>query len=115
MNPTIANRQPAKVKKPVAVGKHLIADPRVCHGELTFRGTRVPVETVLIRLGKGRSVESMLQSWPELTRVAIEEAATLAAGLLAKHFKKPYRHAHEPTGAGRSGRRRRNLADAGVV
>ena len=73
--------------KPIAVGKHLVRDPRVCHGELTFLGTRVPVETVLLRLGKGRSVESILESWPELSRAAIEEAATLAATLLGKHFK----------------------------
>ncbi len=41
----------------ISVGKHLVIDPRVCHGALTFRGTRVPVETVLLRLQR-RS------SWP---------------------------------------------------
>ena len=25
--------------KPTFVGEHLVVDPRVCHGELTFRGT----------------------------------------------------------------------------
>ena len=33
--------------KPREIDKHLIVDPRVCHGRLTFKGTRVPVETIL--------------------------------------------------------------------
>src|SRR5262249_49509873 len=52
--------------KPVRVGRYLIKDPGVCHGKLTFKGTRVPVETVLNRLGRGRSVDEILQAWPEL-------------------------------------------------
>ena len=32
--------------------------PRVCHGqELTFKGTRVPVRTVLVYLAKGETIE----------------------------------------------------------
>ena len=34
------------------VGKHLVIDPGVCFGKLTFRGTRVPVEAVLARLAR---------------------------------------------------------------
>jgi hypothetical protein len=35
--------------EPTFVGEHLVVDPRVCHGEVTFRGTRVPVETILAK------------------------------------------------------------------
>jgi len=68
--------------KAVTVGRHLIKDPGICHDKLTFKGTRVPVETVLSRLGKGRSIEEILKSWPELTRTAIARAllARIAAG-----------------------------------
>ncbi len=89
--PISVTKKQANSSKPMNIGRYLVRDPRVCHGELTFRGTRVPVETVLLRLGKGRSVKSILESWPELTRAAIEEATTLAAGLLA--FKLPSRSA----------------------
>gem|GEM_PF-6236567 len=41
------------------VGRFLVKDPGVCHGRLTFKGTRVPVETVLHGLGKGRSNEPL--------------------------------------------------------
>ncbi|MCC7164537.1 MAG: DUF433 domain-containing protein [Anaerolineae bacterium] len=49
-------------------------DPEICHGQLTFKGSRVPVATVLALLGKGYSIEQMLKSYPEITRPAIEAA-----------------------------------------
>src|SRR6266540_6643925 len=38
------------VMKPLEIGHYLVVDPGVCHGKLTFKGTRVPVETILNRL-----------------------------------------------------------------
>ncbi len=64
---------------PIEVGKHLVIDPRVCFGKLTFKGTRVPVETVLACLTQGRTIKSILESWPHLNREAVEEAIELAA------------------------------------
>jgi uncharacterized protein (DUF433 family) len=62
------------------LGEHLIVDPRVCHGKLTYKGTRLPVETVLTLLvKKGRSIDYIRKSWPHLKREAIEEAIRLAA------------------------------------
>lgn len=61
------------------VGKYLVLDPEVCHGQMTFKGTRVPVDTVLAFLAKGYSVDQLLRSWPELTRTAIEEAILIAS------------------------------------
>jgi uncharacterized protein (DUF433 family) len=63
----------------IDVGKHLVIDPRVCFGKLTFKGTRVPVETVLACLTQGRTIKSILESWPYLKREAVEEAIQLAA------------------------------------
>lgn len=60
------------------IGEHLVVDPEICHGQVTFKGTRVPVETILALLGKGYSVDQLLKSYPELTRTAIEEALRLA-------------------------------------
>jgi uncharacterized protein (DUF433 family) len=58
----------------VEIGNHLVIDPEICHGQMIFKGTRLPVDTVLTFLGKGYSVDQLLRSWPELTRPAIEEA-----------------------------------------
>jgi uncharacterized protein (DUF433 family) len=76
-----ANRQPT------LVGKHLIVDPRVCHGELTFRGTRVPVATILSYLARGYSLAYLRTSWPEVSSEAIEEAVSLASEQLVEHYR----------------------------
>ncbi|HMF16052.1 MAG TPA: DUF433 domain-containing protein [Gemmataceae bacterium] len=73
--------------KPKEIGKHLIVDPRVCHGKLTFKGTRVPVETVLYFLSTGRTFKQLSQGWPEVKREALEEAIQLAAAALVKQSK----------------------------
>jgi uncharacterized protein (DUF433 family) len=65
--------------KALAVGKHLVIGPRICLGRLSFRGTRLPVATVLAPLLEGRSVKDVLAAWPELTRPAVVEAVKLAA------------------------------------
>jgi uncharacterized protein (DUF433 family) len=53
-------------------------NPRVCGGQPVFRGTRVPVRTVLASLAEGDTVEQIRQDFPTLTaehlRVAIELA-----------------------------------------
>jgi uncharacterized protein (DUF433 family) len=63
--------------KPRKVGKFLVVDPRICHGRLTFKGTRVPVETVLTFLAQGETMEQILADWPELKRAAVVEAIDL--------------------------------------
>jgi len=73
--------------EPTFVGEHLIVDPRVCHGELTFRGTRVPVETILGYLAKGYSMAYLHKSWPEVSAAAIQEAVNLASERLIQHYR----------------------------
>ena len=58
----------------VDVGKYIVIDPEICHGQMTFKGTRIPVDTVLTFLAKGYSIDQLLRSWPELTHPAVEEA-----------------------------------------
>jgi uncharacterized protein (DUF433 family) len=69
------------------VGRYLVVDPKVCHGRLTFTGTRVPVETVLHWLAKGNTLASILAAWPEIPPEAIEEATKLAAASLAERHE----------------------------
>ena len=76
-----------KTKK--AVGKHMVIDPEICHGQMTFKGTRVPVTAVLTLLGKGYSFEQMLKSYPEVSRIALQEAVRLAIHSLQKRYDMP--------------------------
>lgn len=75
--------------RPVQIGNYLVADPEICHGQMTFTGTRVPVETALAFLAKGYSVDQLLRSWPELSRVAVEEAINLASKSLRVQYTAP--------------------------
>ena len=44
-------------------GKHIVADPRICHGQWTFRGTRIMVRNILGMVAGGYAIElSLFQS-----------------------------------------------------
>jgi uncharacterized protein (DUF433 family) len=66
-------------------GHHVVADPRVCHGRLTFRGTRILVADVLEQVARGEPWPAIVASWDgKVTPEAIAEAVALArAALLA--------------------------------
>ena|ERR1051326_2496789 len=76
-----------KRQGPVFVGKFLVTDPAICHGQLTFRGTRVPVQTLLLYLAKGYYIEYLRRSWPEVSSEAILEAMELATELLSREYR----------------------------
>jgi uncharacterized protein (DUF433 family) len=73
----------------VKIGDYLVIDPAICHGQMTFKGTRIPVDTILAFLTKGYSVDQLLRSWPELTRSAVEEAILLASQSLQARYSIP--------------------------
>ena len=50
------------------IGKHLVVDTRVCHGKLTFRGTRVPVDALISNLEAGLTLDEFLDNFPTVTR-----------------------------------------------
>jgi uncharacterized protein (DUF433 family) len=81
----------------VEIGKYLIIDPEICHGQMTFKGTRIPVDTVLTFLAKGYSVDQLLRSWPELSRAAVEEALYLASSSLQARYVPVQPAAIEPS------------------
>ncbi len=78
-----------KRKKAQLLGRYIIADPDICHGKPTFRGTRIMVWQVLEMVAEGKDWESIIAEWGgSITREAIAEAVQLAS----KSF---VRHAHE--------------------
>ncbi len=65
--------------KPQLIGRHIISDPDVCHGQLTFRGTRIFVSDVLEMVASGMAWETIIEEWHgNITSEAIAEAVSLA-------------------------------------
>jgi uncharacterized protein (DUF433 family) len=68
------------------LGRFIVADPKVCHGQPTFRGTRVFVADVLDQVARGLDWETIIEEWHgSITHDAIAEAVHLAAQALLKH------------------------------
>jgi uncharacterized protein (DUF433 family) len=83
---TITVREEYLMKR-LEIGEHIVIDPEVCHGQLTFKGTRIPVEMVLLFLSTGRTIDWVLAEWPRLTREAVEETIRLATAALVERHK----------------------------
>jgi uncharacterized protein (DUF433 family) len=63
----------------IEVGKYLISDPAVCHGKLTFKGTRVLVGPVLAAFANGENIDYIVtKGWPTITKEGVKEALMLA-------------------------------------
>jgi uncharacterized protein (DUF433 family) len=75
-----------KAPKRQEIGTYLVIDPEVCHGQLTFKGTRVPVDEVLNALAMGDTLDEVHESWPRVPREAVLEALQLAADVVAERF-----------------------------
>lgn len=58
-------------------------NPDIMGGKPIIRGTRIPVELVLRKLGAGLSVEAVLADHPRLTADDIRAAQTFTADYLA--------------------------------
>jgi len=51
--------------------KFISVDPKICHGRPCVAGTRVLVSVLLDNLAAGKSLEEILQSYPEVTAEAV--------------------------------------------
>jgi uncharacterized protein (DUF433 family) len=58
-------------------------NPEIMGGKPVIRGTRVPIETVLRKLGAGMTVEAILADHPRLTRDDVLAAQAFGAMVLA--------------------------------
>jgi len=64
--------------KSEAVGRIEI-NPDVMLGKPVIRGTRIPVELLLRKLGEGATVDDLLDAYPRLQREDVHAALTYAA------------------------------------
>ena len=66
-------------------GQHIVADPEICGGQLTFKGTRIFVQDVLAMLAKGYTWDRVSAEFDgRMSHVAIAEAIELASAALSK-------------------------------
>jgi uncharacterized protein (DUF433 family) len=64
-------------RKPM--GRFIVVDKRICHGQATFRGTRIMVADVLEQVASGMAWEVIVEEWRgKVSREAIAEAVRLA-------------------------------------
>ena len=58
-------------------------NPAVMHGKPVIKGTRIPVELLLRKLGEGASVTELLDAYPRLSEVDVKAALSYAADTIA--------------------------------
>ena len=75
-----------KNDKAKILGRYIVADPKICHGKPTFRGTRIFVSDVLEQVATGLAWETIIEEWHDsISKEAIAEAVQLATQALMKH------------------------------
>lgn len=68
------------------IGRYIVTDPRICHGQPTFRGTRILVSIVLEQVRSGMAWETIIEEWRgSISRDAIAEAVQLASRAFLDH------------------------------
>lgn len=60
---------------------HIESNPKICHGQLCIKGTRVFVTNILDSLAEGAGREDILRSYPSLKPHHIDAAIAYAAEL----------------------------------
>ncbi len=71
------------------IGRYIVSDPEICHGKLTFKGTRVFVEDVLDMVAEGLSWNYIDEQWNgSVTKDAIKEAVILSKDSLKEQTQK---------------------------
>lgn len=68
------------------LNKHVVADPAVCHGKPTFKGTRIMVWQVLEMLAEGATTGEVRVAFPILNTAHIRAALGYASSITRENF-----------------------------
>ena len=58
-------------------------NPKICLGQPIVRGTRITVSVILKLLASGRSIEDVIELYPELETADVQEAMKYAAWIVS--------------------------------
>jgi uncharacterized protein (DUF433 family) len=67
----------------LGISDRIEINPDVMLGKPVIRGTRIPVELVLRKLGEGATEQDLLDAYPRLTQADIRAALSYAAESIA--------------------------------
>ena len=59
--------------------ERITANPSVHHGDPVITGTRVPVSVIVSSIADGDTLQRILESYPQLTRLDVRAALRFAA------------------------------------
>lgn len=80
------NGRRTRSPKPKLLGRYIVANPKICHGKPTFRGTRIMVWQVLEQIASGMAWETIIEEWEgHISSEAIAEAVKLAGQAFLDH------------------------------
>ncbi len=65
----------------ITINKYIVADPNICHGKPTFKGTRVMVWQVLEMFEAGKDPREIIKAFPSLTLKHIQAVFQYAGSL----------------------------------
>lgn len=72
--------------KRVVINQYIVADPAICHGKPTFKGTRVMVWQVLEMLKGGAGKKEITEAFPRINRLHIKAALDYASSLTREGY-----------------------------
>ena len=67
----------------MATNDRIVVDSKIMLGKPVIKGTRIPVELILRKLGEGATERDLLDAYPNLTAADLRAAMTYAADALA--------------------------------
>ena len=76
------------MKKKQSLGRFIVADPEICHGKLTFKGTRILVADVLQMVSKGYAWDYIIEQWHgNISKESISEVVSLSREYFLKQVE----------------------------
>lgn len=65
----------------------ITVDPAVCQGQPTIRGMRITVSVILKMLAAGRSIQEVIEAYPELEEEDVRQAMQYAAWTVSDQLR----------------------------
>jgi uncharacterized protein (DUF433 family) len=82
---TVVKRKQHQTAKRM-IGRYIVTDPAICHGQPTFRGTRILIADVMEQVAGGIAWETIVEEWRGgVSPDAISEAVRLASQAFRDH------------------------------
>ncbi|MDE3077397.1 MAG: DUF433 domain-containing protein, partial [Chloroflexota bacterium] len=89
-NRQLAGRKRRSFTATHELGAYVVADPEVCHGQLTFRGTRILVLDIFDYVVKDTPRQTIVENcWGRVPAEGIAEAIRLAREALLERVSAP--------------------------